>query len=166
MIHIRLATEKDVAQIMPLYTYARQFMAANGNPTQWNKLYPAEEDILKDIHNGNYYVCTTTDAPESIVAGFAFIIGEEPNYRIIENGDWHSHERYGTIHRMASNGSVKGIARACFNFCHNKHSYLRVDTHANNQPMQHAITRYGFQYCGIIYVGDGTPRKAYDLCAE
>lgn len=90
MIHIRLASKEDIQNIMPLYTYARKFMAANGNPHQWNGNYPASEDILKDIANGNYYVCTPENAPEKIVGGFAFIIGREPNYAVIENGAWHS----------------------------------------------------------------------------
>ena len=32
MIHIRLASKEDIQNIMPLYAYARKFMAANGNP--------------------------------------------------------------------------------------------------------------------------------------
>lgn len=110
MIHIRLASKEDIQNIMPLYAYARKFMAANGNPHQWNGNYPASEDILKDIANGNYYVCTPDNAPEKIVGGFAFIIGREPNYAVIENGAWHSDQPYGTIHRIASNGQTKGIA--------------------------------------------------------
>ena len=113
MIHIRLASKEDIQNIMPLYAYARKFMAANGNPHQWNGNYPASEDILKDIANGNYYVCTPDNAPEKIVGGFAFIIGREPNYAVIENGAWHSDQPYGTIHRIASNGQAKGIACAC-----------------------------------------------------
>lgn len=49
MIHIRLASKEDIQNIMPLYAYARKFMAANGNPHQWNGNYPASKDILKDI---------------------------------------------------------------------------------------------------------------------
>ena len=49
MIHIRLARKEDIRNIMPLYAYARKFMAANGNPHQWYGNYPASEDILKDI---------------------------------------------------------------------------------------------------------------------
>ena len=146
MIHIRLARKEDIRNIMPLYAYARKFMAANGNPHQWN---------------GNYYVCTPENTPEKIVGGFAFIIGREPNYAVIENGAWHSDQPYGTIHRIASNGQAKGIACACFNFCHSKIDCLRIDTHADNKPMQNAIGSYGFRYCGIIHVA--TPRNAYDL---
>ena len=98
-----------------------------------------------------------------IVGGFAFIIGREPNYAVIENGAWHSDQPYGTIHRIASNGQAKGIACACFDFCHSKIDCLRIDTHADNKPMQNAIDSYSFRYCGIIHVADGTPRNAYDL---
>ena len=72
MIHIRLARKEDIQNIMPLYTYAKKFMAANGNTSQWSGNYPASEDILKDIANGNYYVCTPDDEPDKIVGGFAF----------------------------------------------------------------------------------------------
>lgn len=32
---IRTAQEKDKARILEIYAYARNFMAANGNPNQW-----------------------------------------------------------------------------------------------------------------------------------
>ena len=86
MIHIRLAQKEDLKNIMPLYTYAKKFMAANGNTSQWSGHYPASEDILKDIANGNYYVCTPDDEPDKIVGGFAFIIGKEPNYTVTPTG--------------------------------------------------------------------------------
>ena len=163
MIHIRPAKKEDIENIMPLYTYAKKFMAAHGNSSQWSGNYPAREDILKDIANDNYYVCTSDNELGKIVAGFAFIIGREPNYTVIENGTWHSDRPYGTIHRIASNGQAKGIARSCFDFCRSKINCLRIDTHADNLPMQKAIGSYGFRYCGIIHVADGTPRNAYDL---
>ena len=43
--------------------------------------------------------------------------------------------------------------------------HLRVDTHADNKVMQAAILRAGFQYRGIIYVRDHSPRLAYELVA-
>ena len=162
MIHIRLGRKEDIQNIMPLYTYAKKFMAANGNTSQWSGHYPASEDILKDIANGNYYVCTPDDEPDKIVGGFAFIIGKEPNYTVIENGTWHSDRPYGTIHRIASNGQAKGIARTCFDFCGSKIGYLRIDTHADNHPMQNAVLHYGFRKCGTIYLTDGSPRVAFD----
>ena len=39
---------------------------------------------------------------------------------------------------------------------------LRIlDTHEANGPMRHKLEKNGFTYCGIIYVEDGTPRRAY-----
>jgi hypothetical protein len=29
--------------------------------------------------------------------------------------------------------------------------------------MQHVVEKCGFSYCGIIYVEDGSPRRAYDM---
>ena len=73
---------------------------------------------------------------------------------------------YGTIHRIASDGTTKGFARRCFDFCRQKCNYLRIDTHANNKPMQGAIRSYGFQECGIIHTRDGSDRIAFDYIEE
>ena len=70
---------------------------------------------------------------------------------------------YGTIHRVASDGSVRGITQACFDFCKQHCDYLRIDTHANNLPMQNAIEKAGFHRCGMVAMEDGSPRIAYDL---
>ncbi len=48
---------------------------------------------------------------------FAFIIGEDPTYRIIENGEWKSDTLYGTIHRLASTGYTKNVFHEVMNFC-------------------------------------------------
>ena len=92
-----------------------------------------------------------------------FIVGEDPTYQKIEHGAWHSAETYGTIHRLASDGQAKGIAKICFDFCKTKCRYLRIDTHQDNKPMQAAILKYGFQKCGIIHVANGSERIAFDI---
>ncbi len=89
------------------------------------------------------------------------IIGDEPTYRV-KDGTWNYNKPYGTIHRLASNGKAKGIAKASFDFCSSIMDYIRIDTHKNNLSMQAAIEKYGFQKCGIIYVRDGSERIAYD----
>lgn len=73
---------------------------------------------------------------------------------------------YGTIHRLASNGTVRGVSRACFDFCTGLSDYVRVDTHADNRAMQAAIEGYGFRKCGNIYASSGTLRTAYDYVRE
>lgn len=50
---IRQATTEDLEQIMQIYAYARSFMAANGNPTQWGDSYPPRQMIEDDIKREN-----------------------------------------------------------------------------------------------------------------
>lgn len=38
---------------------------------------------------------------------------------------------------------------------------IRIDTHRDNRIMQHNILKYGFSYCGIIYLLSGDERLAY-----
>ena len=159
---IRSADAGDLETILSLFDTARRFMTANGNPSQWIEGYPDADIVRTDIGHGNCYVCTLADSG-AIVGTFAFILGEEPTYHTIEQGSWHADRPYGTIHRMASDGHTRGIARATFDYCAARTDYLRIDTHADNLPMLRAITRYGFRPCGIIHVRDGSPRLAFDL---
>lgn|SRR5574344_1992494 len=156
---IRKSTEKDIIDIMNIYELAKAFMVNNNNATQWNKGYPGEEILKQDINKGQSYVCVKD---ENVVGTFTFIIGEEPTYQRIEQGKWHYDRAYGTIHRLASNGKARGIAKECFDYCTDKMDYIRIDTHRNNQQMQAAIKKYGFKECGIIYVRDGSERIAFD----
>lgn len=162
-ITIRKTTYGDLPEILKIYGNARQFMIEHGNPTQWADGYPGEDLIRSDIDRGNSYVCLSEDR---IVGTFAFLIGEDPTYQYIENGAWHWDTPYGTIHRVASSGTVRGIAAASFRFCAGKINHLRIDTHADNLQMQTAIRKFGFRPTGIIYVGDGTPRLAFDYLVK
>ncbi len=157
-LKIRLATHEDLQEIEKIYAIARKFMAENGNPTQWGDTHPRREILEKDIDRQNLYVAENR---EQICGVFLFVIGIDPTYGYIENGSWRSESTYGTIHRIASRGS--GVFAACVEFCRSKCNHIRVDTHADNKPMQHLAEKHGFSRRGIIYVEDGTPRIAYDL---
>lgn len=162
---IRLAEEKDLPEILELYAHARKFMAENGNPNQWGKNHPPQAVLETDMEKQQLYVCVTepeTGGAAEIYGVFAFIMGEDPTYAQIENGGWKSDTPYGTIHRIAGNGRKKGLFAECMEFCTKKCRHLRIDTHADNAVMQHCIEKSGFCRCGIIYVGDGTPRIAYE----
>lgn len=155
---IRPAEKADLGRILEIYEIGKQFMRANGNPTQWAGGYPYPDMLEEDIDAGHLFVVTE----EKIIHGvFAFILGDDPTYAVIENGSWRSNSPYGTIHRIASDGSG-GILPAAIAFAESHISHLRVDTHEDNKPMQHLVEKYGFSRRGIIYVGDGTPRIAYD----
>lgn len=159
MLEIRKTTVADIDRVMEIYDIAREFMAANGNPTQWGDGYPVRELIEEDVRRGESYV--VADANE-IHGVFMFMQRVEPTYAVIEGGKWQNDEPYGTIHRVASDGSVKRMFDMCVAFCEKIASNLRVDTHGDNIPMQKAIERNGFTKCGTIYMlHDGSPRIAY-----
>lgn len=155
---IRKATRNDVEAVLAVYESARRYMRATGNLTQWSDGYPAETDVRADIAAGNLYV---GEADGEIVMAFAFIIGDDPTYRIIEQGAWLNDRPYGTVHRLGSNGRRSGMLAACAEFCFRHVDNLRLDTHADNSPMQAAAERLGFRRCGIIYCRDGSPRIAF-----
>ena len=128
MMEIRPTELKDLPLVMEIYDYARAFMRANGNATQWIDGYPSESFIRQEIEDGHSYVCT--DEQGEILGTFCFILGEDPTYLNIYEGFEHFEN-------------------------------IRVDTHRDNKVMQHILTKYGFQRCGIIYVKNGTERIAY-----
>lgn len=156
---IRIATNNDLPTILNIYEYARRFMKENGNKTQWNNTFPPKDLLLQDIDEERLYVYEENNIVHGV---FAFIIGEDETYKKIENGAWLSNDIYGTIHRVASDGQVKGMLNKIISYCETKISHLRIDTHENNKIMKHLILKNGFIECGIIYVEDGSPRIVYE----
>ena len=157
--NIRNADLSDLKEIMDIYEYARKFMKQTGNRNQWANKFPPESLIKEDIEKKQLYIIEKSGF---ICGVFAFIIGNDPTYSIIKNGEWLSYEKYGTVHRVASNGKSKGIFNEIIKFCESKINHLRIDTHKDNKIMQHLIEKNGFYKCGIIYVTDGTPRFVYE----
>ena len=155
-------SEEDIERIMDIFSIARKFMQTTGNPNQWINGYPQKELISNEIANGHCYVCETNDSSEKrVVATFCFIEGPDPTYSYIEDGEWPDDLPYYVIHRLASDGTVHGIASTCIEWGLERSSVLRVDTHHDNKVMQHLLEKNGFSRCGIIYVANGTPRIAY-----
>lgn len=155
---IRTAIREDLPRIEGIYAYARDFMADHGNPNQWGKTNPPVSQLEKDIENRLLFVVTE----KGIIHGvFYFYIGDDPTYHYIEDGAWASHTPYGTIHRIAGDGSG-GILKAAVEFCSLRIEHLRIDTHHDNYVMQRAVQKLGFIRRGIIYIADGSPRIAYD----
>lgn len=159
LIKIRKGENTDIEAIMSCYDIAKQYMRKSGNLTQWINGYPSRELIIEDINRGINYV--GQDEDNDIVMVFAFIIGNDPTYNIIENGEWLDESPYGTIHRLASTGKYRGILKICIDYCLSYINNIRLDTHADNLTMQKSTERLGFKKCGIIYCQDSTPRIAY-----
>ena len=142
---IRHAAESDLPRILEIYDIARQFMRQSGNMTQWINGYPSEPLLRQDIMNGNLYV-----------------MEDDPTYAEIEGAWQDTATPYGTIHRIGSDGTRRGVLHECVDWAAQRISHLRVDTHADNHVMQRCILREGFSYCGVIHVADGTPRVAFE----
>lgn len=157
---IRKTTLADVNSAAEIYDEAKQFMRDMGNPKQWTPGYPGRESILADIEDGTSYVCEENG---QLLAIFMFRIGEDETYKIIEGGEWLDDAPYAVIHRIAvsKDGRGRGVAGFVFSECFRKYPNLKIDTHEDNIPMQKALTRAGFKYCGTIYVLDHQARRAY-----
>ncbi len=107
----RGATRSDLPEILKIYARAREAMAAAGNPAQWGTSFPPEELLKEDIDSNRLFVYLVNGELEAV---FAFILGPDPTYAAIEDGQWLNDTLpYGTIHRLASAGKRKGRGNGC-----------------------------------------------------
>jgi maltose O-acetyltransferase len=120
--------------------------------------------VRQDIADRQFYVGTDPDSGQLLFV-FAFIIGEDPTYQVID-GAWLNDRPYGTIHRLASSGVATGVFQKCLDFCLTQIDEIRVDTHADNAPMLNAFKRAGLKRCGIICIADGSPRIAFQYAVS
>ncbi len=162
-MQIRPSRQEDLPVMLEIYEEARRFMQDTGNPTQWNGNYPEAGLLMHDIELGNSFV---VEENAQVIATFALIIGEDPTYRVIEDGAWLNENPYGTVHRLAARTAVHGVANYVFDWCKGKVDNLRADTHEDNKVMQHILEKNGFVRCGRIYVADGTPRIAFQFMPQ
>lgn len=159
-LHVRPALPADLPALMPLFDAARAFMRAAGNMVQWVGGYPSAELMADEITAGHCFAITTESG--RVCATFCLIAGDDPTYAHIE-GAWLHPGPYCTIHRLASDGSARGVFAATMAYARSLGLVVRADTHESNANMQRLLLEAGFEYCGIIYVADGTPRLAYSL---
>ena len=121
---------------------------------------PYSPELLEeDIDTNRLFVYMVNGQMQAV---FAFVLGEDPTYQTIEDGQWLNDTLpYGTIHRLASAGKRPGVATDVINWCLEHCESLRADTHADNKAMRHILEETGFTRCGVIHVADGSPRFAY-----
>lgn len=159
-MNIRLAHIDEIECIMAIFEAAKSYMRATGNATQWDDDYPSRRLICSEIMMKHFYCIENNGC---VVGVFSFIVGDEPTYAEISEGKWRYVMPYGVIHRLASNGSVRGVADACFRWCKSQHDYLRADTHRDNKTMLQILHRQGFVRSGVITLArDGSRRIAYE----
>jgi len=161
---IRHATERDVDRMMEIYSFARRYMAEHGNPRQWGPTnWPPEALIRRDIRDGSSYVCLNDEG--AVIGTFFFRCGRdvEPTYREITDGAWLDDGPYGVVHRLAGDGSERGIGEYCIRWAYGQCGHLRIDTHGDNIVMQRLARKLGFVHCGTIHVEeDEYPRLAFE----
>ena len=157
---IRKAVIGDIDTVLSIYDSAREYMRRCGNAEQWGGGYPSADIVKNDIDGGNLYVLVEN---EEILAVFFFRVGVDPTYKRIYDGDWLSDKPYAVIHRIAisSKARGRGVSGLCFDFAFSKADSVKIDTHKDNLPMQRALAKYGFKYCGKIYLENGDERLAY-----
>ena len=157
---IRLSPAEDIPAIMAIYDVARQFMKDQGNPTQWDGGYPSA-GLIEGRHRGWPLLCCRGRR----AAGWylAFIIGEDPTYQGHRKGNlaFCRMPFRLNIHRIASNGQVRGLSRQVFWFCRQQ-----IPT-CESIPMR-TISLCRLQCwttaleSAALFMADGSPRLAYD----
>ena len=148
-LNIRKSVPGDLSTMLEIYAYARRKMKENGNPNQWIT-YPEREVLENDLRSDRSFVVTD----EGRVCGtFVFFVGNDPTYDKID-GRWLGGEPYGVIHRIASDGTNKGILHEAVLFAAKFAENLRIDTHPDNHVMQNALQKEGFTKTGTIYIVD------------
>ena len=160
---IRLSQPNDLSALMEIFHEAQRTIAQLGID-QWQNGYPSETVIAEDILQGCSYVAEQ----ESDIVGTFVLVETEPTYDQIYEGQWQAHD-YIAVHRVAVKVASRGtgVADAIIRFAADqarnagRHG-LRIDTHRGNLPMCRMLEKQGFQYRGIIFLADGSPRVAYE----
>lgn len=165
MLELRKARPEDAPAIGELYDQARAALRAAG-VDQWQDGYPNASDAAEDIRRDMGWVI---EEDGGLLAYACLGFGEEPTYRVIEQGRWLGEGEYGYLHRMAVADRAKGRGLAGMLFAELKRQaeergvrIIRGDTHRDNMPMQRVMAKNGLEYRGVIRVEDGTQRLAFE----
>lgn len=165
MMEFRKSVESDINNIMNIIKQTQEYFKEHGID-QWQDNYPNYEIIMNDILKQDGYVLLIDD---KVVATVAVSFTGEKTYKSIYDGRWITANDYGVIHRLAVDSGYKGkgLASKIFKYIEDislkRDIYsIRIDTHEDNIPMQKAIRKNGFQYCGIIYLEDNSKRIAFE----
>ncbi|MFT5668424.1 MAG: ribosomal protein S18 acetylase RimI-like enzyme [Vicingaceae bacterium] len=158
---------ENLPSVMDVLKDAQVYLASL-NIDQWQDGYPNEAAILEDIANQESFVVHSESS--EIIATAMFTTKAEPTYASI-HGTWLTNENgmYGVIHRMAVANQYRkqGIAKFIFSECEQKLkdtevASMRIDTHEDNMGMQQLLKKLGYSYCGVIFLGNGDKRLAFE----
>lgn len=164
-MEFRKSNEADIQAIMAIIKQAQDYFKENGI-NQWQNNYPNPSIINRDIAQEHSHVLIKDG---EIVATAAISFDGEPTYKVIEDGEWLTDNKYAVMHRVAVDNQYKGlglsseIIKKVEQLCaeHNIPS-IRVDTHHENTAMQKSLLKNQFKYCGVIYVEGCQKRVAFE----
>ena len=142
---LRHTTINDLPEVIEIINQAKLYFKNEGID-QWQDGYPKD--------NGK------------ILATTMISINIEPTYNYIE-GNWLQNDKYMVIHRIAIHNDQKGkgLAKIIIDEALKLHPdihSIRIDTHDDNLSMQRFLIKYGFTYCGTIYLENKSTRRAYE----
>lgn len=167
MLALRYTKLEDIERVMEIIKQAQQYFKEKGI-NQWQNGYPNAKVIENDIKNGHSFVLIKNN---KIVGTIAISFEGEATYNKIFEGAWKSNDNYAVIHRIAVDQELKGIGlssemiKQTELMCNKKSvGSIKVDTHEDNQAMQRSLIKNGFDYCGVIYLADGSKRVAFEKC--
>ena len=172
---IRPATHSDVDRMDEICEAAKAAMRSMGID-QWQDGYPNRACWEADVDDGFAYVAETDEG--TVVGMFALVIDTEtcdpePSYGAIDGAWLTPSAKYAAVHRVgvAPEAKGQGVAGAMLDFACDKTAQLglasvRIDTHADNKPMQRTLQKAGFISCGVITLAEGNdagePRIAFE----
>jgi len=136
---------------------------------QWQQGYPNRDVWAKDIEEKTAWIA---EEDGKICGAFAFLTIDEESYKEID-GKWLTDTPYASVHRFCVSDHVKGsgvaaiMFRSAFDMARKRgYKSVRIDTHPGNKPMQSAIKKSGFTYCGEIRLVGGSEHGAKRLAYE
>jgi len=168
-VNIKKSTKNDIDRIMIILGEARQKLGQLGID-QWQYGYPSRDIIKADVSIGRSYAIREEEDGEIYGTFFVEERGE-PTYDKIYDGEWLTGDdaKYIAVHRVAVCNAKRGsgLANSIFAFAEEKCKEIgvgsiRIDTHRGNLPMRKFLDKNGFVQCGIIYLGTGEERIAYE----
>ena len=159
---LRKTTTNDLKDVMTIINQAKAYFKDQGI-NQWQDGYPNEISIINDISQHEAYVLEDNG---EIVATAMISKETEPNYNYIE-GKWLQEGPYLVVHRIAIRNDQKGKGLSSIILdealkLFDTQTSIRMDTHDDNLSMQRFLTKYGFTYCGTIYLENKETRRAYE----
>ncbi len=149
-MRIKLATQRDIPQIMELIALVVPAMIAAGN-FQWDNTYPNADVFANDITLGNLWVAEIAGQ----IAGISAITtDQETEYMQV---GWDITETAIVTHRLAVNPRYQGlgIAAALLQQAETEAirrgiKTLRIDTNTSNAATQKLFPKMGYAFAGEI----------------